>query len=70
VECWRAALDRGVNTAHLHDNLARSLTALGRKAEAREHRSLSRRLSGRRRIGLDLLREAWEWLSGGTRTGR
>ncbi len=70
VDCWRAAIDRGVSTADLHDKLARALLALGRRAEAREHRAMSRRLSGRRRFGLDLVREAWEWLSGGTRPGR
>jgi tetratricopeptide (TPR) repeat protein len=70
VGCWRAALERGVNTADLHDKLARALTALGRRTEAREHRAMSRRLSGRRRFGLDLVLEAWEWLSGGTRPGR
>jgi len=65
VESWQKAAEHGVSTAHLHDNLARALLALGRKAEAREHRAISRRLQGKRRFGLDLLREAWEWLSGG-----
>jgi Tfp pilus assembly protein PilF len=69
VECWRIAVSHGVATADLHDNLARALSALGRHAEAREHRAISRRLQGKRRFGLDLLREAWEWLSGGTRPG-
>jgi len=71
VECWQKAVEHGVSTAHVHDNLARALFALGRKSEARGHRALSRRLQGKRRMGLDLLREAWEWLSGGPRpTGR
>jgi tetratricopeptide (TPR) repeat protein len=70
VLCWRTALEHGVATADIHDNLARALSALGRRAEAREHRALSRRLQGKPRFGLDLLREAWEWLSGGTRRER
>lgn len=65
VRSWQAALSHGVNTADLHDNLANALSALGRRAEARGHRAVSRRLQGKRRFGLDLLREAWEWLSGG-----
>lgn len=69
IEYWRNALSHGVATADIHDNLARALSALGRRGEAREHRALSRRLQGKRRFGLDLLREAWEWLSGGTRPG-
>ena len=63
---WEAALSHGVHTADLHDNLSNSLSLLGRRAESRAHRALSRRLQGKRRFGLDLLREAWEWLSGGT----
>ena len=70
VERWQKALDLGVDTVDLHDNLARALATLGRRAEARTHRALSRRLQGSRRFGLDLLREAWEWLSGGPRPGR
>jgi tetratricopeptide (TPR) repeat protein len=69
VGCWRAALDLGVETADLHDRLARSLAALGRRREARRHRAVSRRLQGKSRFGLDPLREAWEWLSGGPRPG-
>jgi len=69
VECWRAADALGAGSADLHDNLARALALLGRRREAREHRALSRRLSGKPRIGLDLLREAWEWLTGGPRPG-
>ena len=63
---WEAALSHGVHTADLHDNLANSLSLLGRRAEARAHRALSRRLQGKGRFGLDLVREAWEWLTGGT----
>src|SRR5438105_11107203 len=70
VQRWRAALACGVNTSHLHENLANALSLLGRKSQAREHRALSRRLQGKRRFGLDLLREAWDWLSGGTSPGR
>ncbi len=69
VECWRKAVALGGGTADLHDGLARALVQLGRRSEAREHRALSRRLRGKRGFGLDLLREAWEWLSGGTRPG-
>jgi Tfp pilus assembly protein PilF len=65
VLCWQTALEHGVKSADLHDNLARALAALGRRGEAREHRALSRRLQGKSRFGLDLVREAWEWLSGG-----
>jgi tetratricopeptide (TPR) repeat protein len=70
VECWKEALRRGVSTADIHDNLAHALSALGRRQQAREHRALSRRLQGKPRFGLDLLREAWEWLSGGARPSR
>jgi Tfp pilus assembly protein PilF len=69
VDSWRLALRLGAETADLHDNLARGLALLGSRQEARRHRALSRRLQGKSRIGLDLLREAWEWLSGGTRRG-
>lgn len=69
VECWRKALELGVETADLHDRLARGLALLGHRKEARRHRALSRRLQGKPRFGLDLLREAWEWLSGGTGRG-
>src|SRR2546430_707418 len=62
VRNWQAALSHGVHTADLHDNLANSLSLLGRRAEARAHRALSRRLQGKGRFGLDLVREAWEWL--------
>ena len=70
VERWQEALARGVRTVDLHENLARAFSAVGRRAQARSHRALSRRLSGSRRFGLDLLREAWEWLSGGSGPGR
>jgi Tfp pilus assembly protein PilF len=70
VECWRAAVKHGVATADIHENLARALSTMGRRVEAREHRALSRHLQGKPRFGLDLLREAWEWLFGGTGPGR
>jgi Flp pilus assembly protein TadD len=70
VGCWKEAVRRGVATADIHENLAHALSALGRRQEAREHRALSRRLQGKPRFGLDLLREAWEWLSGGARPSR
>ena len=66
VRRWRSALEHGANTADLHDNLANALLLLGRRSEARAHRAISRRLQGKGRFGLDLVREAWEWLSGGT----
>ena len=66
VQAFRAALALGVQTSHLHDNLASQLAALGRTKEARAHRQESRRLQGKPRVGLYLLRDAWEWLSGGT----
>ena len=69
VAAWRSSVHFGVSSRYVHDNLARALTALGRAQEAREQRAISRRLQGKSRFGLDLLREAWEWLSGGTRTG-
>jgi Tfp pilus assembly protein PilF len=69
VECWLRAVNHGVVTADIHDRLARAFSLLGCSAEAREHRAFSRRLQGKPRFGLDLLREAWEWLSGGTRPG-
>jgi tetratricopeptide (TPR) repeat protein len=67
VLAFRAALSLGLHTAHVHENLAHVLARLGRNKEAREHRMESRRLQGKPRLGLYLLREAWEWLSGGTR---
>jgi tetratricopeptide (TPR) repeat protein len=66
VAAFLRALSLGVQTAHLHDNLATALLALGRGKEARAHRHESRRISGKPRIGLYLLRDAWEWLSSGT----
>jgi len=70
VRCWRAAVQMGVGTAHVHENLARGLFLLGRKPEARAHRATARRIQGKSRFGLDLLRDAWQWLSGGSRLGR
>jgi tetratricopeptide (TPR) repeat protein len=69
VTAWRAAISVGGASAHVHENLARALSALGRRADARAHRAEARRLQGKPRFGLDLLREAWEWLSGGSRRG-
>ena len=69
VAAWRASVALGVTSAHVHDNLARALYALGRRSEARAERAISRKLQGKPRFGLDLLREAWEWLSGGTGSG-
>lgn len=69
VLAWRAALFHGADSVYLRENLARALAVLGRKAEARQEKAEARRLEGRPRLGLDLLHEAWEWLSGGTRAG-
>jgi tetratricopeptide (TPR) repeat protein len=66
VRAWQAALSLGVKSFHVHDNLAKVFALLGRSKEAREQRSISRRLQGKSRFGLDLFREAWEWLSGGS----
>ena len=66
ILAFRTAISLGIKTAHVHDNLASLLAALGRTKEAREHRHESRRISGKPRLGLYLLRDAWEWLSGGT----
>ncbi len=63
---WKAALSLGVRSPHIHDNLAKVYALLGRGAEARAQRAISRRLQGKSRFGLDLFRKAWEWLSGGT----
>lgn len=69
VLAWRAALFHGADSVYLRENLARALAALGRKAEARQEKAEARRLEGRPRFGLDLVHEAWEWLSGGPRAG-
>lgn len=66
VRCWMATLGLGVRSFHLHDNLAKVYTLLGRHGEARAQRALSRQLQGKPRLGLYLFREAWEWLSGGS----
>jgi tetratricopeptide (TPR) repeat protein len=63
--CWRAALLCGVATADLHENLARGHFLLGQKKDARRHRTISRRIRRTPRFGLDLLRNAWQWLSNG-----
>jgi Tfp pilus assembly protein PilF len=70
TRCWTAALQLGVSTASLHENLARACFLLGRRPEARRHRTISRRIRGTPRFGLDLLRHAWQWLSNGPGAGR
>ncbi|HET7787106.1 MAG TPA: tetratricopeptide repeat protein [Myxococcales bacterium] len=70
MRCWDAALHLGVSTADLHENLARACSLLGRRAEARRHRTISRRIRGTPRFGLDLLRNAWQWLWHGPGAGR
>jgi Flp pilus assembly protein TadD len=62
---WQAALSLGVKTYHVHDNLAKVYALMGRRSEARAQRAISRRMQGKARFGLDLVREAWEWLAGG-----
>ena len=57
-----------MKTFHVHDNLAKVFALMGRRSEARQQRAISRRMQGKPRFGLDLFREAWEWLSGGTGT--
>ena len=64
VATWRRALDLGVDTAHVHENLARALALLGRHKEAREHQRLARRIAGKSRSPVELLRHAWRWLRG------
>ena len=66
VRAWKATLSLGVRSHHVHDNLARVYAIMGQRALAREQRAISRQLQGKSRFGLDLFREAWEWLSGGS----
>ena len=63
---WQATLSLGVKSFHVHDNLANVYALLGRPADSRRHRAISRRMQGKPRFGLDLFRDAWEWLSGGS----
>jgi Tfp pilus assembly protein PilF len=67
VLALRASIDLGLVTAEVHEALAELLAGLGRAKEARSHRLESRRLRRKGRIGLYLVREAWEWLLGATR---
>ena len=64
VAAWRRALALGAQTPHLHENLATALRRLGRRGEARDHRRIARRLLGRPGFGLDVLADAWHWLTG------
>ena len=67
VRAWQEVLELGAGaSAHLHESLARALAQLGRRDEARAHRAMARKIAGKPRFGLYLLREAWEWLCGGT----
>ena len=66
IAVWQSVISLGVKSPHVHDNLAGVYALLGHKAEARAQRAISRRMQGRPRRGLDLFREAWEWLSGGS----
>jgi tetratricopeptide (TPR) repeat protein len=60
VRTWRRALEVG-DAAHLHDNIARALSRLGRRAEARRHAATARRLLGRSGV-FGYLHGAWERL--------
>ena len=63
VEVWGRALRSGEGGAHLHENLARALQKLGRRAESRHHRTIARRLLGRGGV-FGYLQDAWERLTG------
>jgi len=56
----RRALELG-DGAHLHDDIARALSRLGRRAEARRHAATARRLLGRSGV-FGYLHGAWERL--------
>jgi tetratricopeptide (TPR) repeat protein len=66
VRAFERAISLGAESAEAHDALALLLPSLGRNREARAHRRQSRLLLGKPRAGLYLLRDAWEWLFGGT----
>jgi len=63
VAAWGRAQRAGEGGAHVHDNLARALHRLGRRAEARRHRAIARRLLGRGGV-FGYLQDAWERLTG------
>ena len=63
VEVWGRALRSGEGGAHLHENLARALQKLGRRAESRHHGTIARRLLGRGGV-FGYLQDAWERLTG------
>ena len=63
VQAWGRALRTGEGGAHLHQNLARALSRLGRHAESRRHGAIARRLLGRGGI-FGYLQDAWERLTG------
>jgi len=60
VRVWRRALESGEG-AHLHQEIARALRRLGRRAEARGHAALARRLLGRGGL-FGYLHGAWDRL--------
>lgn len=60
VRVWRRALQSGEG-AHLHQAIARALRQLGRRAEARRHAALARRLLGRGGL-FGYLHGAWDRL--------
>lgn len=63
VETWGRALRTGEGGPHVHDNLARVLHKLGRRAESRRHAAIARRLLGRGGV-FGYLHDAWERLTG------
>src|SRR5229473_3570109 len=63
VQAWGRALRSGDGGAHLHQNLARALRRLGRRAEAHRHGAIARRLLGRGGV-FGYLQDAWERLTG------
>jgi Flp pilus assembly protein TadD len=66
VRAFERAISLGAHSAEAHDALALLLPSLGRSKEARAHRRQSRVLLGKPRTVLYLLRDAWEWVLGGT----
>ena len=66
VQAFSRALRSGEGGAHLHENLARVLRQLGRRAEARRHAAVARRLLGRGGV-FGYLQDAWDKLTGAAR---
>jgi tetratricopeptide (TPR) repeat protein len=66
VATWGRALRSGAGSALLHQDLARALFKLGRKAEASRHRAIARRLLGRTGF-IGYILEGWDRLRGVSR---